>query len=184
VGNVVKANDAQPLVVINKLDPIRIQVAIPQEYFEDIRHGQQKGTLHADITDQQGNPLASSVMTYKENTFSEQTRTLDVHLVLDNKELKIWPGMFVNVALLLKTLPQAMIIPDVSLQRGQNKQTFVYVVRDEKVVKVPVVMILSDSKESAIKGDIHAGDQVITDGVLRVKEGDRVTVKNPQIEKG
>ncbi|MBX9977188.1 MAG: efflux RND transporter periplasmic adaptor subunit [Alphaproteobacteria bacterium] len=180
VGNVVKANDAQPLVVINKLDPIRIQVAIPQEYFEDIRRGQQQGNLTADIMDQQGNLLASSVVTYKDNTLSEQTRTLDVHLVLDNKESKMWPGMFVNVALLLNTVPKAMVVPDVALQHGQNKQTFVYAVRNDKVVKIPVTLMLSDTKESAVKGDIRVGDQIITDGLLRVKEGDRVTVKNTQ----
>jgi hypothetical protein len=75
---------------------------------------------------------------------------------------------------------QVVVIPTPAVQRGPNG-TFAYVVRpDEHVSQRPIAVAHQSETQSVIARGIAAGDQVVTTGFSRLKDGASVTVATPQ----
>src|SRR6185295_17324768 len=122
-GNVVKANDVgNPMVVINRVHPIYVTFAVPQEQLESIKRYQAAGPLvvEASLT---GQPAASVVrgrLTFVNNTVDASTGTIQLKATFENDENALWPGQFVNAALTLTRQPGAVVVPSHAVQTGQK----------------------------------------------------------------
>ena len=75
-----------------------------------------------------------------DNQVDQTTGTIRLKADFPNTDLQLWPGQFVNVRLLVKTLEQVVVVPTSAVQRGPDG-TFVYVVGDaNKVGMRPVTL--------------------------------------------
>lgn len=167
-GNLVQASGGGvPLVTINSTDPVLVAFSIPERQLEDIRRFQNQKDMRIEILpDRSGPPVAAGQLVFVDNTITPQTGTVLLKTRVENSKEAIWPGQFVNVRVVLTVEPEAIVVPEVAVQPGQNGP-FVYLVDGDSKVEVRPVRI---SRQLG-------GEVVIGEGV---KAGDHVVVEIPQ----
>ncbi len=121
--------------------------------------------------------LASGMLTTLDNQIDSSTGTSKLKAVFDNKDNALFPQQFVNIRLLVDTLANQMVVPNVAIQNGQQG-TFVYVVDDNSKVHLKTVQvgITTDTVADILSG-VSDGDRVVIDGTDRLIEGGDVRVR-------
>ena len=174
-GNLVKANDTAPLVVVNQVVPINVSFSVPEQQLADVRHFQADGELQvaAALTSGSQAPAAGR-LSFIDNTTDVATGTIKLKAEFPNTEKALWPGQFVNVVLTLTSQKDAIVAPSTAVQNGPNGQ-YVFVVRQDQTVELRNVKIArTEDDESVIASGLAPGDQVVTAGQLRLAPGTRV----------
>jgi multidrug efflux system membrane fusion protein len=177
-GNLVPAaGGGIPLVTINSTDPILVSFSIPERQLEDIRRQQNEKEMRIEIRPDQGGPaVAEGRLVFIDNTVTTQTGTVLLKTSVTNKEETLWPGQFVNVRIILKIEPEAVVVPEAAVQPGQDS-SFVYVIDKEDKVRVqPVKISRQIGGDVIIASGIKAGDQVITEIPQALQTGATVRV--------
>ncbi len=180
-GNIVHAADTTGMVVINQLQPISVYFTIPEDSLPQVMRKLRAGAhLRADAyTRDNSTKLASGMLTTPDNQIDSTTGTAKLKAVYDNEDLTLYPQQFVNVRLLVDTLANQFVVPNVAVQTGQQG-TFVYVVdADSKVHLRPVQVGVVTETVSQILGGLSDGDRVVVDGTDRLVEGALVRVRKP-----
>jgi multidrug efflux system membrane fusion protein len=177
-GNVVKANDAAPMVVINEIAPIYVSFAVPEQYLADIRTFMAKNALKV-----QAQPTGNAAMvdngqlSFIDNTVDAQTGTIRLRATFPNANRALWPGQFATVSLLLGTQADAIVVPSQAIQNGPKGQ-YAYVVKEDTSVEMrPLVIERSDGAESVIGKGLVEGETVVVSGQIRLVPGAKVQVK-------
>ncbi len=178
-GNVVKANDVgNPLVVISGVHPIYVAFSVPERYLDDIKRYRAAGPLATEVSvpgPAQG--VVRGTLTFINSTVDQTTGTIQLKATFQNTENALWPGQFVNVALTLTTLPRALVVPSQAIQTGQQG-SYVFVVKSDLTVDSrPVETGLTVDREIVVTKGLAAGEQIVTDGQLRLAPGVHVDVK-------
>lgn len=176
LGNIVKANDAQALVTINQIQPVQVQSSLPQGVFDSVRNAMKENhvTVHAVRSDNKS-PIEGKLQ-YIDNAIDQTTGTFAVRSVFLNEDEALWPGMLVNLSIVLSESKGALIVPDVAIQQSAAGD-FVFIVKDGKAAKTPVKVARIENNLALISEGLSEGDQVVTDGHLSVKDGSMVSAK-------
>jgi multidrug efflux system membrane fusion protein len=179
-GNIVHASDNTGMVVITQLQPISVLFTIPEDSLPDVTRKIRSGaTLKVEAFNRDhSKKLAGGVLQTIDNQIDNTTGTSRLKAVFDNKDFALFPQQFVNVRLLVDTLNNQLVVPNVAVQNGQQGN-FVYVVDDQSHVHLkPVkVGIVTDTASQILDG-ITDGDQVVVDGTDRLVEGALVRVRD------
>jgi membrane fusion protein, multidrug efflux system len=177
-GSLVKSDDANPLVVINQLQPIAINFSLPQQDLPALQHRMAKGKLKASVAipgDQRA-PMQGNV-DFINNAVDMTTGTIALKASLDNADLRLVPGQLVDLTILLQTIDDALTVPIEAINEGQSGQ-YVYVLRADGTVAIsPVKVAYEDGGRAVITEGVKVGDNVVTDGQLRLAPGVKVEVK-------
>ena len=177
-GNVVKANDiGNPMVVINRVHPIYISFAVPERFLEQIKAARAAGPLGVEATPQGQSTVARGTLTFVNNTVDTTTGTIQLKATFENNDNALWPGQFAAVILTIRTEPGAIVVPSQAIQAGQQGQ-YVFVVKPDSTVESrPVEVAFANGPTTVLRRGVKAGEQVITDGQLRLVPGSKVDVK-------
>jgi multidrug efflux system membrane fusion protein len=176
-GNVVRTSDTSPLVVINQLSPIYVTFPIPESSLSEVRRYEAAGSLRVAV-EVPGMEAAAAhgTISFIDNAVDRSTGTIKVKGTFQNADRRLWPGLFVNVVLTLRTEPHAIVVPSRAVQEAQEG-TYVYVVKaDHTVESRPVTVMRSVGDQAVIASGIAPGETVVTDGQLRLVPGARVTI--------
>lgn len=177
-GAQIKANDDKGgMVEIMQILPIHVGFAVPQQYLTEIKRHMAAGPLkvEVDIPESKATPEPGTLdfLDHKVNT---QTGTVLLKGTFANKDRLLWPGQFVMATLTLSTRSDAIVIPSVAIQVGQDGQ-FVYVVKpDMSVESRPVVPGMSVGDDVVIEKGLAAGERVVIEGQLRLVPGAKVEI--------
>jgi multidrug efflux system membrane fusion protein len=176
-GNLVKANDTLPLVVINQVKPIYASFAVPEQRLGEIRRHMSDGPLVVTVVEPEGRePLATGQLAYIDNAVDASTGTIKLRAVFDNTDLALWPGQFVNVSLTLYEQKNAIVVPSAAVQTGPQGE-YVFVVGPDSTAQVRKVAVSrTDGDLSVIASGLAQGDRVVTRGQLRLSPGVKVVV--------
>ena len=185
-GNLVRAQDTQTIVTINKITPVYVSFSVPEAQLPALkRFIAAQGTLPASAlapTDS-GRPSTGRV-NFIDNAVDPTTGTIKVKGTFANEDRRLWPGQFVNVTVTLTSDSNAIVVPAVAVQTGQQG-TYVFVVRPDQTVELrPVTVARLAGDETVVQTGVSSGDTVITDGHLRLVPGSRISVKNSDAAKG
>jgi membrane fusion protein, multidrug efflux system len=176
-GNVVRGGDAAPLVVIRNLSPVQVRFAVPEEFVNRIRERSKEAPLTVRVTTRGvGAKTVSAPLTFLENTVDSATGTLTLKATYENAGLELWPGAAVDAVLLLDTDKQALVAPGAAVQQGQEG-AYSFVVDQGKARLRKVEVLRSTGELALIRSGLAAGDQVVTEGQMRLRDGSAVTVK-------
>lgn len=176
-GNLVRANDQAPLVVINEVAPISVAFTIPEARLGDLRRYMSRGSLTVTATPQGSDTAASGRITFIDNAVDQNTGTIRIKGTFPNSDGRLWPGQFVNVVVTLSTDPTAIVVPSAAVQAGQEG-TYVFAVKEDQSVEMrPVTVVRTRGAESVLAGGVRPGDTVVTDGHLRLVPGGRISTK-------
>jgi multidrug efflux system membrane fusion protein len=180
-GNIVHASDPNGMITITQLQPISVLFTIPEDDLPSVTQKLRAGVqlpVEAYNRDNSQKLAAGKLLTL-DNQIDNTTGTSKLKAVFDNKDNKLFPQQFVNIRLLVETLNNRLVVPNVAIQNGQQG-TFVYVVdSDSKVHLKPVQVGTATATESDILSGISEGDRVVIDGIDRLIEGAVVRVRKP-----
>jgi membrane fusion protein, multidrug efflux system len=184
-GNLVRAADQAPLVVINQVVPIYVSFAIPESRLPELKRYMAKGTLAVEAAPPNDNaPPSRGHITFVDNNVDQTTGTIRIKATFTNEDRRLWPGSFVNVIVALTKDPNAVVVPTAAVQVGQQGQ-YTYVVKADKTVEYrPVTVERTAGLETVIKSGLKPTETVVTDGHLRLVAGSRVSIKgeeSPQV---
>lgn len=178
IGNLVSTSDAGGVVVVTQLSPIDVQFSVPQDKVQTIQErlnaGSALAALALDRT--RTHTLDKGSLSALDNQVDVQTGTVRAKARYANDKMALFPSQFVNVRLELGNITGAVLVPVTAL-RHSNNGDFVYVLKADKTVTVRMVtrgQATTDMVE--IRAGLEAGEQVITEGADRLKEGAKVTL--------
>ena len=174
-GNVVRAADANGLLVITQLEPITVLFTLPEDSLPAVARHMKDGTLPVDACSRDDQTkLASGNLLTIDNQIDSSTGTGRLKAVFENRDRTLWPNQFVNVRLLLEVKKAQTVVPAAAVQRG-SQGVFAYVVKPDKTVEVRLLKVgLTQGGIAAIDEGLVPGDQVVTDGHEKVQAGSRV----------
>ena len=178
-GNVLEAN-GDPLVMIERLDPVYVDFTVPEVRLGDVQRSMAKGKLGVEVRlpGDKGEPHAGE-LTFVDNAVDQGTGTVKLRATLGNAERLLWPGRFVDVRLVLETLPRAVLVPAAATQVSA-KGPFVYVVKaDETADLRPVKLGQRQGELVVVESGVEAGERVVVDGQTFVMPGGKVRVATP-----
>lgn len=178
VGNLVRANDQTPLVVINQISPIYVSFGIPENILPDLRKYMALGALQVEASPAGDNgPPSIGHITFVDNTVDQTTGSIKIKATFPNAGRQLWPGQFVNIVVRLATDRSAIVVPTSAVQMGPQGQ-YVYLVKPDKTVAVqPIEVARTAGEETVIKSGVNGGDVVVTDGQLRLVPGSHISIK-------
>lgn len=178
-GNIVHASDSSGMITITQLQPIAVLFTIPEDNLPQVTQKLRAGA-HLPVeayNRDDSKKLASGMLVTLDNQIDSTTGTSRLKAVFDNTDNTLFPQQFVNIRLLVDTLGNQLIVPNVAVQNGQQG-TFVYVVDgDSRVHLQPVRVGITTAVSADILSGIKDGDRVVIDGTDRLVEGAVVRVR-------
>lgn len=173
-GNLIKDNDATPLISIDQVTPIYVSFAIPEQYLGAISKYSAKAPLKVSAFIETDKNPEEGTVTFVDNNIDSTTGTINLKGTFSNSSHRLWPGQYVNVVLVLREQPNALLIPAHAVQTGQDNQ-YVFVVKANSTVEQRTIKV-----ERVIKGQaiitqgLSAGEEVVTDGQMSLMDGSSV----------
>lgn len=177
-GNLARANNVTPLVVINQIRPILVRFAVPQANLPQIQRFA-NSDLKIRVSPTAGDTTGSlGHLSFLDNAVDTSTGTVLLKGEFPNDDRSLWPGEFVNVRLELYVEKGATVIPAAAITTGQTG-TFVFVVSPDQTVTLrPVTVERTAGDLAVIAQGLKSGETVVTDGQVRLASGSKVQVKN------
>jgi len=177
-GNLVKANDVNPLVVINEVRPIYVNFGLPEQQLAPVREYMQKGPLTVEASlPAPAKRIVSGRLIFIDNAVDPSTGTIRMRAEYPNKDAALWPGQFVNVSVHLYDEPNAIVIPASALQTGQEGQ-YVFVIGNDMAAQVRKVSVERTDEDRAVVKGIAKGERVVLRGALRLAPGTKVQIRS------
>src|SRR5690242_11124200 len=184
-GNLVRANDTTPMVTITTASPIYVTFSVPERDLVRIRQATGKEGLEVEgqVPGDEGNPVRGR-LSLVDNTVDPATGTVRLKATFINDDRRLYPGQFVNVVLTLGIASQATVVPSQAVQVGQDK-SFVYVVKADGTAEMRTVKTGTTIESmTVIEDGLKPGEQVVTDGQLRIVPGAKVQAKGKGQQQG
>ncbi len=174
-GNVVQANSTTALVVVAQVQPITVVFTIPEDSLPDVQEAMRRHTLQVTAFDRdQKHLLADGHLETTDNQIDTTTGTLKLRAVFSNAKLSLFPNQFVNTQLLVKVLPNQVLIPTSAIQRN-GTQAFVYVLRNNVATITNINIVATDAVNAAVTG-IASGTMLADSSFEKLQDKSKVRV--------
>lgn len=180
IGNLVRAGEAAPLVMMTQVRPVFVTFTLPQQNFEEVRDRQVKAPLAVKAyTSDDRRELASGRLTLIDNAIDQLTGTIRLKAQFENEDERLWPGQFVNVRVVLDTRRAVPTVPAQAVQDGPDGP-IVYVVKQGDTVhrKSIEVAAIQDGVAAVTQG-LAPGERVVVNGQFRLTDGARINASPP-----
>src|SRR2546426_1821875 len=177
-GNVVRAGDANGLVVITQLQPVTAIFTIPQDSLPSLMQRLRSGErLPVEAYDRvQKVKLATGALLTVDNQIDPSTGTVKLKAQFPNEDGGLFPNQFVNVRMLLDTRRDATHVPSAAVVRG-GQGTFVYVIKEDKTVELRKVGVgIAEGDSVSIESGLAPGERVVVEGSDRLRDGAKVEI--------
>lgn len=177
-GNMIKANDTNPLVVINQVNPIYVEFAVPERYLPTIRKSMAVRPLTVQAAPEgDEKAMAGGTLSFIDNSVDTATGTIKLKATFANSDRKLWPGQFVKVKLLLGEEENALVVPSQAVQNGPEG-AFVFVIKPDRTAAMqPVTVARTTGAETVIAKGLEPGEPVVIDGQSRLTTGAKVELR-------
>ncbi len=173
-GNLVTANNTK-FINIQTIQPIYVTFTISENDFDRVRQYFTSGELAVEVTIP-GAPdkKIPGKLTFLNNSIASDTGTLMLQATFANEDAALWPGLFVNVRLILATLNQAIVIPSPCVMIGQQGPYVFAVNADNTVTQRQVTPGQRQGDFTVVTDGVKAGDKIVTAGQLGLTTGKTV----------
>jgi membrane fusion protein, multidrug efflux system len=181
VGALVSASQTDPLAVIQKLDPIYVDMQQSAADLTALRRALQSGavgpgstTVRLKLEDGSDYGFTGHVQ-FSEISVDQNTGTVTLRASFPNPKGLLLPGMFVKSVFDQAVQPGAILIPQQAVQRDFDGSAFVYIVGPgNKATRRKVAADRTFGTSWIVTSGLKAGDKVITQGLANLKQGDKV----------
>jgi membrane fusion protein, multidrug efflux system len=181
VGNIIHANDANPLSVLTLTRPTATTFTLPQKNLFEVREAIRRGpvtTIAFDQDDKQ--EISRGELLFVDNQIDQSTGSVLLKARFANDDERLWPGEFVRIRTLLDTRKNALTIPSVALQRGPEG-FYVWVVQPDNTAQPRDVDAKPiDENVTIVDKGLSLDERVVVNGQSRLEAGDRVEPRYEQ----
>ena len=177
-GNLVRGGAGVPLVTINRIHPILVRFAVPGTQLALIQRYHNRPLT---VTAQAPGATTPSrgTLSFVDNAVDSATGTVLLKGSFANQDGGLWPGHFVKASLELYVEPDALVVPSSAVISGQQG-SFVFVVKPDRTTEIRDVRISRPAGDlTVLAGGLEPGEQVVTEGQLRLTAGAKVEIKSP-----
>jgi multidrug efflux system membrane fusion protein len=179
VGDQIPANAATPMLTLEVIQPIYVRFSVPGDQLHSIRESMQGGELPVAATPKGGAEPRQGTLTFIDNQVDLRTGTILLKATFPNEDQTLWPGEPVDVALTVRTLAGAVVVPSAAIQVGAQG-SYAFVVDPQQRVEIrPLHVGPAVDGQTAILDGIRPGERVVTSGQLRLRPGVQVQVQEP-----
>ena len=184
-GALVTADQPAPLAVVQQLDPMFVDISQSSREFLELRRAVAGGDLkEADlpvsIVLEDGSTYAQKgQIAFSEATVDQTTGSYTLRIVVANPDGLLLPGMYVRATIGTGVRENGMLVPQKAVTRAPDGSTSVMIVRPNNTVE-PRAVVLGRSIENGwlVKSGLVDGDRVVTEGLQKIRAGDKVEVEN------
>jgi len=181
----VTANQADPLVTIQQLDPIYVDINQSSAELLRLRQQLSKGSLNnsnntrVKITLEDGSEYpVEGQLAFSDASVNPDTGTVTLRAVFSNPNHLLLPGMYATAKISQGVLPNAYLIPQAAVSRLPTGQAIALVVNAKGAIETrPVKTVGVKGQDWIVTEGLQTGDKVVVDGVAKVKEGQEVSAK-------
>ncbi len=188
VGNLITAGSGADslLTVVNQVDPIYADFAIPSPRYMRLRTLAAQGRLRmadlrASITlaDNSEYPVKGYI-TFVDKAVNPDTSVVSARAEFENKDLFVLPGQFVRVTIGGITLSDAILVPQKAVLQTR-KGTMVIVVGDDNVAEIrPVVLSDNMGNDYLVERGLKPGERIVVEGTNKAVPGSPVRIAAPE----
>ena len=187
-GSLVQANgSATPMVTITQMDPITISFPLPQRNLPDALESMKRNDSFVLARIPDNTMQFKGKLLFVDNAVDAASGTVKVKAVFENKEMKLWPGAYVDVELSVQTLKDAIVVPQDAIIVGARGDSVYVVDAEGKAAQRPVKVLHRFSVDAVVSG-IDAGAKVILEGKQNLRAGalvkERVEEGNAEVKDG
>jgi len=169
VGSAVQAIQTT-LVTITQLDPIAVSFSLPQRHLADVLAALKDGgsEVVATLPDKGGE--VKGRLQFVDNVVDAASGTVKVKARFDNKAGLLWPGAFANVSMTVRTLKDAVVVPQAAIVISPRGTIVFTVGEGNKAVQRRVEVLYAQDDNAAVSG-LKPGERVVLDGRQNVRPG-------------
>ncbi|MGJ4787378.1 efflux RND transporter periplasmic adaptor subunit [Leptospira koniambonensis] len=173
-GDVISGSSVQgqAVVLVAKLETIYAVFNVSEKDSVRVKKGLEVDISIDVLPEVKYKGIVSKIQPYIE----EKTHTLQVSAKVDNKGNKLKPGMFLRTRTYAGEQIPMFEIPRSGFTETGDKEGFVFVIKDKRAYKVTVEVSETRGELILISAGLQEGDQVVVEGVSRLKEGIEVDV--------
>ena len=177
VGNTVSSSDANGVVTITQVMPMDVVFAVPQDRISDVLTAAKNDMQVMALDRTRTGILGSGTFASLDNQVDTATGTVKAKARFANADQTLFANQFVNVQLRIQSIDNAVVVPVTAVRQGGSGDfVFVLNVAERTVSSRPVVRGQAAGEKIVIASGLKVGEQVITEGADRLKEGSRVAL--------
>ncbi|MCU4413996.1 AdeA/AdeI family multidrug efflux RND transporter periplasmic adaptor subunit [Acinetobacter sp. WU_MDCI_Axc73] len=189
-GALVTANQADPLVTIQRLDPIYVDINQSSAELLRLRQQLSQGSLNNSsdtkvklrLEDGSTYPIEGH-LAFSDASVNQDTGSITLRAVFSNPKHLLLPGMYATAKITQAVIPNAYLIPQQAITRTPTGQATTMLVNDKGEVETRQIKTAGvQGTDWIVTEGLKSGDKVIVDGVAKVKEGQKVSAKPYQPE--
>ena len=166
-----------PLVTITQLDPIAITFSLAQRDLPDALKSLRSGGGRVTAVLPEGRGSLPGKLAFVDNNFDATSGTVKVKAVFDNKTEQLWPGAFVNVRLAVRTLKDAIVVPQAAIVQGARGRVVFIVEPGNKAAARPVEIVQTAGTEAVVTG-VGPGERIVVEGRQNLRPGASVVARS------
>ncbi|WP_180129196.1 MULTISPECIES: efflux RND transporter periplasmic adaptor subunit [unclassified Acinetobacter] len=184
-GALVTASQADPLVTIQRLDPMYVDINQSSAELLRLRQQLSKGNLDSSnntkvklrLEDGSEYPIEGR-LAFSDASVNPDTGTVTLRAVFSNPNHLLLPGMFANARIVQGVIPNAYLIPQAAITRTPTGQAMAMIVNAKGAVESrPVTTVGTQGANWIVTQGLNTGDKVIVDGIAKVKPEQQVVAK-------
>jgi RND family efflux transporter MFP subunit len=161
-----------PMVTISQIDPIAVSFSVPERELGHIMNSYSGGGAPV-VAELAGGQEMKGKLFFIDNTADAQSGTIRLKAQFSNADRKLWPGTFVNVRMVARTLPDAVVIPAQAVVTGPDER-FVYLVQADNSVKKQKIEVLTVEDGQAAVAGVAAGARIVVEGAQNLRPNSKV----------
>lgn len=180
-GNIVRSSDGgEGLVTITQMKPLRVSFTLPERDLPALRAAAAAGAVPVRVVMHKGEDgRTEGSLDFIDSSVDAASGTITAKALIPNEDGTLWPGQYVDVAIELGRVADAVTIPMVAVQPGQQGP-FVYVVGQDGKVDLRTIQTGETLGETiVVVAGIEAGERVVVEGQQRLRDGTRVSETSP-----
>jgi membrane fusion protein, multidrug efflux system len=180
-GNIIHANDTNPLTVLTLIRPSAVIFTLPQKSLFDVREALRHGPVTTSAFDQDARQeLAQGELLVVDNQIDQSTSTVRLKARFANEDERLWPGEFVRIRTVVDTRRNALTIPSAALQRGAQG-FYVWVIRPDDIAEARSIDATPiDDTVTIVANGLSPDERVVVNGQNRLEAGARVEPRSRQ----
>lgn len=164
----------QAIVNLEDVDPVKVDFRVPEIFLGKLRTGQ---SIQVQVDAFSDEVFAGEVYAL-DPRIDVEGRSVALRARIANPQVKLRPGLFARVTLVTERRSDALLVPEQAIF-ARGAESFVYVVRDGKALLTPIELGLRQGARVEVRAGLQAGDQIVTAGHLKLRDGAPVRLIEP-----
>jgi multidrug efflux system membrane fusion protein len=169
-GNLVAAGVSR-LTNVRNNSALRLECTVSEQYLPQIRTALAAGPIHIKLTPPGDTKHYPGTLSFIDNAVDPATGSILLRGEVPNPDRALWARQFVNIEIIVTTIPNAVMVPESAVQFGKTGP-YLYVANSNSISELrPVTVGVRHDNLLQISKGVQAGETVITSGLMMMRPG-------------